>query len=170
MEQVIETGRCVLRPAGSADQDELIALYGNERVRQFLGGVVNSVDAVDRVKRMLEDPTATSWIIRRREDGAFVGMVVIDEHHEGREREIWFQLVPTFWRKGLAKEAVGAVIDHEAKALKLTCLVAETQSANARSRRLLERLGMEPVRTLMRFGEEQVIYRADFSTAQPAAV
>ena len=47
--------------------------------------------------------------------------------------------------------------------LSLTPLVAETQAANAPSRALLERLGFHPRESLVRFGEEQVVYAIDLA-------
>lgn len=44
------------------------------------------------------------------------------------------------------------------KELKLPGLIAETQTANQASCRLLEKVGKKRVKTLSRFGAEQVIY------------
>jgi ribosomal-protein-alanine N-acetyltransferase len=49
--------------------------------------------------------------------------------------------------------------------LALPRVLAETQAANHRSRRLLERLGMTATRTAVRFGARQIIYEL----MQPAA-
>ena len=50
--------------------------------------------------------------------------------------------------------------------MKLPQVIAETQEANAASRRLLERLGMTQRASLHRFGHMQVIYGVRFATAR----
>ena len=90
-------------------------------------------------------------------------MIGIDEHHDGHEQEVSYQLLPGFWGEGYAYEALSAAIAYAATVMKLRCLLAETQCANHASRKLLKKVGMEPVRTLSRFGEDQIIYRLGFS-------
>lgn len=51
-----------------------------------------------------------------------------------------------------------AVVDYALDDLGLHRIIAETQSANTASCRLLERIGMHRVKTLQRFGAEQIIY------------
>src|SRR5271155_4428918 len=46
----------------------------------------------------------------------------------------------SFWGQGLARETVGALIGYASSVLGLPKLLAETQAANLRSRRLLEQL------------------------------
>lgn len=49
-------------------------------------------------------------------------------------------------------------MDYAFNTLKLTEIVAETQTSNRASCRLLEKLGMKFRETIQRFGEEQSIY------------
>ena len=65
---------------------------------------------------------------------------------------------PAFWGKGLAFETATIVLNYAFDALELTEIVAETQSANVASCRLLERLGMERWRRIERFATAQEIY------------
>ena len=85
-------------------------------------------------------------------------MIFLGRHHDGEDVEVSYQFLPKSWGKGLASETVGAIVDFGRDSLHLPAIIAETQVANVRSKALLERLGMRPVRLLKRFGEEQVIY------------
>lgn len=86
-----------------------------------------------------------------------IGLIVLGHHQDEGAYEISYQFDPTFWGKGLAGEAVQAVLAH-AKARKIERVVAETQSANAASCSLLRKQGMVEVRRVRRFGADQIIF------------
>jgi ribosomal-protein-alanine N-acetyltransferase len=155
----IETARCRLRLVRAADRNDVLALYRNEDVRRYLGGVVDERIIGHRFDQMLDSSKARNWTVYRKEDGAFIGLVTLGRHHDEQEPEISYQYLPSFWGQGLAREALDALLRFASDVLGLAQVLAETQSKNLPSRRLLERLGMVPVRTLIRFGEEQIIYR-----------
>jgi ribosomal-protein-alanine N-acetyltransferase len=112
---------------------------------------------------MLLEPDSTErhWAIRLKSDGEFVGMVSLGVHHDGTDTEISYLLLPEWWGQGYAKEAVRAVVDLALGDLGLPRVVAETQTANVASCRLLESLGMRLERRVERFGAEQAIYATD---------
>ena len=56
--------------------------------------------------------------------------------------EIGWRLARPFWRRGLAAEGARAAIDFGFGSLGLAEIVAYTYQGNARSRALMERLGM----------------------------
>lgn len=56
--------------------------------------------------------------------------------------EIGWRLAAAHWGKGLATEGAGAVVCHAFTALRLSGLTSFTVSANWRSRRVMEKLGM----------------------------
>src|SRR5699024_11286264 len=58
-------------------------------------------------------------------------------------------------------EVVGHIIDYSLSELALSKIVAETQTANTASCKLLEKLGMTLERIVYRFNAEQAIYSAE---------
>lgn len=86
-------------------------------------------------------------------------MISLDQHHDKTSTEISYQFMPHAWGKGYAFEVTTAVIDYAFKSLHLPYLVTETQTANHRSRKLLEKLNMEVTGTVQRFGESQHLYK-----------
>ena len=68
---------------------------------------------------------------------------------------------PEFWSRGFATEAVLACLDYGITYLNLEEIIAITQEANINSRRLLERVGMQLVDSVVRFGAAQCIYKME---------
>ncbi|WP_246569671.1 GNAT family N-acetyltransferase [Lentibacillus saliphilus] len=152
----------MIQPTHSSDIDNIVRLYTDERVRQYLGGPRHVDDVKNRFKEVVQTEEEMShWTVISNETNEFLGLVTIDKHHSGKDYEISFQFLPKWWGQGLAKEAVNAVISYSFTHLKRSHLMAETQSANTRSRNLLERLGMTQVDRFTRFGAEQVLYKIE---------
>ena len=71
--------------------------------------------------------------------------------------EVSFVLMPEAQGSGLARAAVAAAL-LEAWLLGLAQVVAETQTANTRSVRLLEALGFTAWKEVVRFGKAQTVF------------
>ena len=167
MTEHIETERCRLAALELADRENVGALYRCGETRRYLGGALDEQSFGNRFSHMLGDNEGRHWTILTREGLNFVGLVSLNPHHDGLDFEIAYQILPSFWGQGLARETVDALIGYASSVLGLPKLLAETQAVNLRSRRLLERLGMTELRTVKRFGAEQVIYQRVFSRSAP---
>ncbi|MUV36453.1 8-oxo-dGTP diphosphatase [Lentibacillus sp. JNUCC-1] len=155
----IITKRCVLAPIQSDNLEEVVNLYSNVRVRQYLGGACEVDDIKITFRKMLEtNEDDWNWVIRSKQTNEFIGLVNVAMHHSNEDYEISYQLLPKWWGKGLATEATSEIITFCFTHLKLPRLVAETQIANKASRKLLERLGMEQVDQFTRFDSAQALY------------
>jgi ribosomal-protein-alanine N-acetyltransferase len=133
-------------------------LYKNHQVRRFLGGVDEREFSQGRFELLCSTCPPLIWAVRLKPAAEFIGMILLDTHHDSEDIEVSFQFLPESWGQGFATETVGAIIDYSRDSLNLTCIVAETQAANTRSRALLERLDMKVIRRLVRYGNEQLLY------------
>ncbi|MBY0098092.1 GNAT family N-acetyltransferase [Mesobacillus maritimus] len=156
---MFETKRCLINTLRTSDSEEVKRLFINPEVRKFLGGVP-TVASMEGILNEMVDPTATSyyWVIREKNTNEFIGFVSLDPHHDGDDLELSYQLLPKWWGAGYGTEVVKRVLQFAFNELNLPKVVAETQSKNTFSCRLLERLGMELERTTIRFCAEQSIY------------
>lgn len=147
----------MLRALVGDDETFIFALISDENVRKFLGGVVPPNQRRDAVSKYLAFETeGTMWVV---ENGSRqIGLISIAQHRDGEGSELSYQFHPDFWGLGYASEAALAVRDYFLNLRSPQILVAETQAANAASRRLLEVLGMRELRRVERFGAEQVLY------------
>jgi ribosomal-protein-alanine N-acetyltransferase len=144
------------------DLSHLVRLYTDATVRAFLGGPDDLLVARQKAEALFqEEEGASVWSVRRTGDDAFLGAVYLAPHHHGKDLEVSCTFLPEYQGCGYATSAVEAVLVHAFQTRKLTRVVAETQALNEKSIRLLERVGMLPERTLIRFGADQVIYAID---------
>jgi [ribosomal protein S5]-alanine N-acetyltransferase len=156
---LLETKKCILEKLRPEDFEDVKQLYRNETVRKYLGGIVSEESYKERFAEMMELSTDNYyWVVRDKKTNSFMGIVSLDEHHDAVSTEISYQLLPEWWGSGCATEVLGEILNYAFTKLMLTEIVAETQTANRASCKLLERVGMVLKDTTLRFGTEQVIY------------
>jgi RimJ/RimL family protein N-acetyltransferase len=143
----ILTARLRLRPVQREDLDVLAALNADARVMAPFGGPAARAKTIGWLERLLLHWRAHGYgrfVVE--EAGTFVGLVGLSrtEFDAGFVPgiEIAWRLVFEHWGKGYATEAARAVIDEGFGRLGLDAIVGVTTPDNARSRRVMERLGM----------------------------
>ncbi|WP_080848052.1 GNAT family N-acetyltransferase [Cytobacillus gottheilii] len=156
---MFETERCLIRILQKYDYVDVKKIFVNKEVRKYLGGIRQD-DAIEAGLDEMLNPSDNSfyWVVREKQTDEFIGLVSLDPHHDGDYLEISYQLLPNWWGAGYATEVVREIIHFALNELNLSKVVAETQTANTSSCRLLEKLGMKLERTISRFGAEQAIY------------
>ena len=138
------TDRLLLRALTLEDADELFQIRGDEQAMAFWDWPRDSgreVTAV-AVREMLHDVAmrrAHSWALRLRTDDAFVGTCDLSDLTVD-SADLGFMLVRRYWGLGLAGEAVTRVLQY-ARDSGLSRIYARIHEGNARSARLLERIG-----------------------------
>lgn len=139
-----------LRPAIAEDLDDLVHLLHDADVRRYLCDDIVLPRA--QVSGMLDDSLALDaqglghWIIEdasRRFTGIAGLMPVSTEAGLAPAMEGGIEPVialnPTFWGKGLAKDALDALIHYASHSLALSRLVAAVDQPNTRSHLLMRR-------------------------------
>src|SRR5437870_1117250 len=107
----ILTERCELSSLREEDALPGAALFRDPLVRQYLGGPLGAERSVERFREILLSPQP-GWAVRTRADGAFLGLITIDVHHEGEDREISYMFSPEHWGQGYAYEALLAALHY----------------------------------------------------------
>ncbi|ANU17845.1 GNAT family N-acetyltransferase [Planococcus maritimus] len=156
---MFETDRCTVNSLQESDFIDVEKIYGNQEVRKFLGGIRQK----DSIRVIVEEMLNSSqdsyyWVVREKYTESFIGLVSLDLHHDEVYQEVSYQFLPYWWGKGYAREVITLIINFALNELHLSTILAETQTANEASCRLLERLGMKLEQTTFRFGAEQAIY------------
>lgn len=147
------TDRLRLRMLRSRDLAFLASLDANPDVMRYIhAGVLTREEALFFAQCQVERaPLAVNlhkWLVESNVDKRPLGWVEISRFRQARYRtdgsddlNLGFEFSPEFWGQGYATESNTAVIDHVFEKLRVDRIVAYAQRANARSLRLLERLG-----------------------------
>ncbi|WP_309143030.1 GNAT family N-acetyltransferase [Streptomyces aureoverticillatus] len=154
----LATPRLTLRPVAEPDVPDVVRLWTDPEVRRHLGGPV--AEDVVRARRSHCVGARGVFSVVRTADGAVLGLAVAAPDARDGRTEVSYQFLPEHWGKGYAREAVAAVVDWAGSGVRSSAsgVVAVTQAANRRSRRLLEGLGATVADTFVEWGEPQVLY------------
>ncbi|MCT8974046.1 GNAT family N-acetyltransferase [Microbaculum marinisediminis] len=163
----IRTERLVLRPYRADEADLLGLLLRDRRVVFWQTERVTERDVAGVLTRSLAlRPRGLGWFAAfRHDDGRFVGNAILQPLDGTEEIEIGYHLVPEAWGKGYAREAAAAVLDYGFQALRLPRIVAVVLPENARSQRVLERLGLPYIEDRIHAGHlhrYHALSRADY--------
>ncbi|WP_051715458.1 GNAT family N-acetyltransferase [Streptomyces bikiniensis] len=151
----LRTERLLLRSVRGGDLPAVTRLWTDPDVRRHLGGPVTGSVIRIRQRRIVGAPGFHAVV--RAEDGVLLGLVTVEDGGRDGETEVSYQFLPEHWGHGYAREAVGAAV---ARALETApSVVAVTQEANHRSRRLLESVGLEHAESFVEWDAHQVLYR-----------
>jgi RimJ/RimL family protein N-acetyltransferase len=154
------TGRRVLvREPAEGDVPALVALMVDPDVRCFLGGPLSYIDAQHAAAAKVTQPGWGRFVIVENGSGLVVGSGDLDRKRGADQpMEVSYQLHPDVWGRGLAREALHLVVTWFFTHTDQDRLIAVTQTANQRSRRLLERTGAVPTITFAQYGALQQQY------------
>ncbi|MFT4166943.1 MAG: GNAT family N-acetyltransferase [Microlunatus sp.] len=150
------TDRTILRPVTVADVDALVGLATDPQVRAFLGGPQSPSDAYTQASARVAAARADDLIVEDRASTSVIGHVDLESQSD--RWELSYEFSPGVWGRGLAYEAIRAALERLEQHHPGAHVVAETQTANDRSRMLLSRLGFLPVDRYQRKGAEQLLY------------
>ncbi len=143
----IRTDRLTLRPVADADADALFALHSDASVLRYWDSPPWSepsrAERFIAVSRQLEqDGTGARVAMERSSDGTFLGWCgVVRWNPDHRSASLGYCLDRAAWGQGYATEAAGALVQWAFDTLDLNRVQAETDTRNAASARVLEKLG-----------------------------
>ncbi|MZQ80813.1 GNAT family N-acetyltransferase [Paenibacillus sp. 5J-6] len=158
----METNRCSINITNQADYIDLLKLYNDIKVWDYLGGQRSSQQIEDRITEWINpQENCHYWTVKELGSGAFVGSILLTPHYDGEYTQISYMFLSSFWGNGFALEAVSQVLCHSFEDKAYKKILAEAQSANTSSCALLKKLGFYEVKRVTRFDAEQVIYSID---------
>ena len=148
---LLETARLRLRRFGPDDLDRLVDLDSDPEVMRFITyGVVTPRSTYQQVilprwfAFYARTPELGYWAAEDRQTGQFLGWFHLrpDRFDEG-ELELGYRLARAAWGRGFATEGARAVIEHGFNRAAAAKITARTMAANRRSRRVMQKCGLE---------------------------
>lgn len=161
----LHTARLRLRPFSDSDAEALFTLHSNAHVLRYWDAPPWSErERAERFltacRRMAEEGTGTRLAVDRGSDGAFIGWCSLTRWNpDFRSASMGYCLDEAAWGHGYATEAAHALLQWAFDTLELNRVQAETDTRNAPSARVLEKLGFVREGTL----REDCIVNGDVS-------
>jgi ribosomal-protein-alanine N-acetyltransferase len=146
----LRTQRLLIRAWRDDDVDAAAAMNADPRVMEFFPSVVSPEDNAANIAGTRARLAETGYGFLPVEvvgGAAFIGMVGLVvprfEAHFTPAVEIGWRLAAAHWGRGYATEAARALLAYGFEQLALPEIVSFTTTANVRSRRVMEKLGMQ---------------------------
>jgi RimJ/RimL family protein N-acetyltransferase len=145
----ISTERLLLREWQRQDRAPFARMNADPRVAEHVGSPLDRAESEALVDQFVDRWAADGcgvWAVERLEDGAFLGFTglspVLFEAPFTPATEIEWRFAPEAWGHGHATESARAALRFGFESRGLDEIVSFTVPANARSRAVMERLGM----------------------------
>lgn len=144
---VLETERLLLRQMNAGDAPQLFYLRSSEEVMKYIdrprtASLQDALDLINRVDNMCLKSDGINWGITLKGADELIGTILLfnleKEHYRA---EIGYLLHPAHQRNGLMKEAIAKVLDYGFSVMQLHSVMANTNTGNTASQKLLENMG-----------------------------
>jgi ribosomal-protein-alanine N-acetyltransferase len=142
----LPTARLCLRPVAGEDADALFALHTSPHVLRYWDAAPwtereQAERFVATCRQMAEEGSGARLAVERVSDGAFIGWCALNRWNpEYRSASLGYCLADAAWGHGYATEAASALLQWAFDTLDLNRVQAETDTRNAASARVLEKL------------------------------
>jgi [ribosomal protein S5]-alanine N-acetyltransferase len=143
----LHTERLNLRQLTTRDRSVIFKLRNDESVNRFISraGTANTRAAaafIERVNGDIQAGKSMYWGLEFKPDRRIVGTICLwNFSADEKMAELGYELFPAYQGRGLAMEAVRAVMDFGLKVCALDAMEACTHKENRRSQHLLEKFG-----------------------------
>jgi len=143
------TERLILRNWHEADREPFARMNADPRVMEFMPHSLSAQESntlADRIEAHFREHGFGLCAVELRRDGSFLGFIGLNvpSFHAAFTPcvEVGWRLAAHCWGQGLATEGAREIVRYGFHVLGLEELVSFTVPANARSRRVMEKLGM----------------------------
>lgn len=148
--KILETDRLILRVFEEHDIDPMSLIDQDPKVREFLPGSSDRKKTAAGVRNIIkhyDDHGFSLYAVELKSTCEMIGwcglMIPSFEAHFTPAVEIGWRLASQHWNQGYATEAATAVLKYAFDTLKLKEVVSFTVVDNIRSRRVMEKIGLQ---------------------------
>jgi [ribosomal protein S5]-alanine N-acetyltransferase len=144
---ILETTRLILRELTEEDAPDMLTYLSNKQVVQHMGllpfqTVQDARDEIGWYKEIWEEGSGIRWGITLKDEGKVIGSCgFLNRHTKHFRAEVGFELSQEHWGKGIAREALAAVVAHGFTSYDLERVEALIVPENLASQKLVEKLG-----------------------------
>ena len=145
---VLETDRLILRPVLKRDAKDIFAYASDPEVARYVlwephRTVADTRSYIRYMRALYRRGFPASWAVTLRETGRVIGTVGFMWYSEAScSAEVGYSFSRAFWNRGIATEALSAVIRSVFASLPVNRLEAQHDLRNPASGRVMEKCGM----------------------------
>lgn len=151
MECIIETGRLCLRLWDKADRLPFRRMNSDPRVMEFFPKPLSGEESdafLEAIRQRISENGFGLWAVEEKATSSWIGFIGFNRPKFEADFtpcvEIGWRLLPGAWGKGYATEGALACLDYGFHPLGFEEVVSFTSLLNARSQKVMARLGMKP--------------------------
>ncbi|MBO9729891.1 MAG: GNAT family N-acetyltransferase [Chitinophaga sp.] len=143
---ILSTGELVLRPIEDKDTAALFHHFSNDAVTKYMdidsfSNISEATQIIQFFRKSLADEEGMRWAITIAGQDELIGTCGYHKINKTHfKAEIGYDLYPTFWGKGIMKEAVGCMLQYGFNELQFNRIEAFVDPANIASAKLLTNL------------------------------
>ena len=145
---VLETDRLILRPVLNRDAKDIFAYASDPEVARYVlwephRTVADTRSYIRYMRALYRRGFPASWAVTLRETGRVIGTIGFMWYSEAScSAEVGYSFSRAFWNRGIATEALSAVIRSVFASLPVNRLEAQHDLRNPASGRVMEKCGM----------------------------
>ncbi|NTS41118.1 GNAT family N-acetyltransferase [Flavisolibacter sp. BT320] len=148
MVPTLNTARLFLQGIEAEDQTFVFEGLSHPDVIPFYGVRYNTLEAtaaqMDWYRQLEEKGSGTAWKMVEKSNGRKAGVIAVYGYRpEHNKAEVGFWLLPQFWKKGYALEALQEVLRYWKNNKALHRMEAFVEEGNTASSKLLQRAGFQ---------------------------
>ncbi|MFE1245077.1 GNAT family N-acetyltransferase [Fictibacillus sp. NPDC058756] len=146
---IIETERLILREVTKADAEDMLTYLSDPDVVKHMGlepsrSVEDAYDEIAWYESIVNKSTGIRWGITLKDDKRVIGSCgFLNRVLKHYRSEVGFELSKEYWGKGIAREALEAVVKYGFENMELERVEALIEPANLPSQRLVEKTGFQ---------------------------
>ena len=128
------------------DENLIFKLRSNEEVIKFTDislytDIAQARDYINKILELMQDNKCILWSISLYDETQIGSICLWNYSEDLKSVELGYDLLPEFWGRGYAKEAIGTVTAFAFKRLNFERIAAVTRADNVRSNKVLKRSG-----------------------------
>jgi len=150
MTTILETERLIVRNWQPEDIEPFAAMNADPRVMEFFPATMSRAETETMMAVLNERRKKLGfcfWAVELKESGEFIGFTGLSvprfETHFTPCVEIGWRLAHALWGHGYATEAAKSTLRYAFETLSLKEIVSFTAVGNLRSRKVMEKIGMQ---------------------------
>jgi ribosomal-protein-alanine N-acetyltransferase len=146
---VIKTKRLLLRDFKPEDAEAIFEMRRNQKVNQFIArpgmeSLEQAKELVQKVKTTYSQKQGIGWAAMLRDNNSMIGACGLNRiEYENLRAEIGGEMSTRYWGKGIALEAVEAIVNFAFDTVNLHSIEARVWPENRGAIFLLETLGFK---------------------------